>query len=97
MVIEIPLDFVAEVRCFFGRDAASSNANFKIRATPVRVIPVCWVTNSRSVSGNIRPPTDEYSPSVFSRTTQKSISPGLRPARGDGTPGINRTGRRVAY
>jgi len=26
MVIEIPFDFVAEVRCFFGRDRASSKA-----------------------------------------------------------------------
>src|SRR5665811_2582623 len=75
MVIEMPLDLVAEVRCFFGRDCARSNANFRMRSTPIRVITVCWVTNSRSVSGNIRPPTDEYSPSVFSRTTQKSMSP----------------------
>ncbi len=28
---------------------------------------------------------DEYSPSVFSRTTKKSMSPGLRPASGQGT------------
>jgi hypothetical protein len=97
MVMEMPLDLVAEVRCFFGRDCASSNANFRIRSTPIRVITVCWVTNSRSVSGNIRPPTDEYSPSVFSRTTQKSISPGFRLASGDGTPGISRTGRRLTY
>ena len=97
MVIEMPLDLVAEVRCFFGRDCASSNANFRMRSTPTRVITVCWVTNSRSVSGNMRPPTEEYSPSVFSRTTQKSISPGLRLASGDGTPGISRTGRRLTY
>ena len=97
MVIEMPLDLVAEVRCFFGRDCASSNANFRMRSTPMRVITVCWVTNSRSVSGNMRPPTEEYSPSVFSRTTQKSISPGLRLASGDGTPGISRTGRKLTY
>src|SRR5579872_4885261 len=97
MVIEMPLDFVADVRCFFGRDCASSKANLRMRSTPVRVITVCWVTNSRSVSGNIRPPTDEYSPSVFSRTTQKSMSPGFLPASGDGTPGISRTGRKLAY
>src|SRR5882762_353065 len=97
IVIEMPLDLVAEVRCFFGRDCARSKANFKIRSTPMRVITVCWVTNSRSVSGNMRPPTEEYSPSVFSRTTQKSISPGLRLASGDGTPGINRTGRKLTY
>src|SRR5437667_41140 len=82
MVMEIPLDLVAEVRCRFGRDCARSNANFKMRSTPIRVITVCWLTNSRGVSGNIRPPTDEYSPSVFSRTTQKSMSPGLRLADG---------------
>src|SRR5258707_8558352 len=68
-----------------------------MRSTPIRVMTVCCVTNSRAVSGNIRPPTDEYSPSVFSRTTQKSISPGLRLASGDGTPGISRTGRRLTY
>ena len=39
----------------------------------------------------------EYSPSVFSRTTQKSMSPGLRLASGQGTPGISRTGRRLMY
>ena len=55
------------------------------------------MTTSRSVPGNMRPPIDEYSPSVFSRTTQKSMSPGLRPASGDGTPGIRRTGRRLTY
>jgi hypothetical protein len=36
MVIEMPLDLVAEVRCFFGRDCASSNANFRMRSTPMR-------------------------------------------------------------
>src|ERR1700693_5552111 len=97
MVIEMPLDLVAEVKCFFGRDCARSNANFNIRSTPIRVITVSWITNSRSVPGNILPPTDEYSPSVFSRTTQKSMSPGLRLASGDGTPGISRTGRRLTY
>ena len=45
----------------------------------------------------MRPPIAEYSPSVFSRTTQKSMSPGLRSASGDGTPGISRTGRRLTY
>src|SRR5438270_490554 len=69
----------------------------RIGDAPTRVITVCCVTNSRFVSGNIRPPTEEYSPSVFSRTTQKSMSPGLRLASGDGTPGINRTGRRLTY
>ena len=31
----MPLDFVAEVRCFFGRDCARSNANFRMRSTPI--------------------------------------------------------------
>ncbi len=44
-----------------------------------------------------RPPTCEYSPSVFSLTTQKSMSPGLFPASGHGTPGSSRTGRRLTY
>ena len=45
----------------------------------------------------MRPPSVLYSPSVFSRTTQKSISPGLRLASGDGTPSNRRTGRRFTY
>ena len=95
--IEIPLLLVQLVRCFFGRDRASSNANRRMRSTPVRVKTASCTTNSRSVPANIRPPTDEYSPSVFSRTTRKSISPGLRSASGHGTPGISRTGRRLTY
>jgi hypothetical protein len=43
------------------------------------------------------PPTDEYSPSVFSRTTMKSTSPGFLPASGVGMPGISRQGRRFTY
>ena len=65
----MPFDLVADVRCFFGRVIASSNANFRIRSTPWRVNTLCCDTNSRSVPSNIRPPTEEYSPSVFSRTT----------------------------
>ena len=69
-------------------------ADFRMRSTPMRVITVCCVTISRSVSGNMLPPTEEYSPSVFSRTTQKSMSPGLRFASGEArrasaTPGAN--------
>ncbi len=45
----------------------------------------------------MRPPTEEYSPSVFSRTIQKSMSPVVRPASGDVIPGISRTGRRLTY
>ena len=79
----MPFDLVAEVRCFFGR--ACGRARRRIsgsRSTPMRVITVSCITTSRSVPGNMRPPIDEYSPSVFSRTTQKSMSPGLRPASG---------------
>src|SRR3990170_678448 len=81
IVMEMPLDLVADVRCFFGRLDASSNAYLSTRSMPK----------------NLRPPIDEYSPSVFSRTTQKSMSPGLRLASGHGTPGISRTGRRLTY
>src|SRR5262249_16765216 len=72
IVIEMPFDFVADVRCFFGRRFASSNANFKMRSTPLREKHDCWNTISRSVPSYMRPPTLEYSPSVFSRTTKKS-------------------------
>jgi hypothetical protein len=57
-----------------------------------RDITVSWTTISRSVSGYIRPPMLEYSPSVFSRTIIMSMSPGSRPASGERTPGINRAG-----
>jgi hypothetical protein len=41
---------------------------------------------------------DEYSPSLFSRTTRKSISPGLRPASGEGTRHLHvLTGRILAW
>ena len=70
MVMEMPFDLVAEVTCFFGRRMASSNAYCRMRSTPLRVNVDCWTTVSRSVPSNMRPPTEEYSPSVFSRTTQ---------------------------
>ena len=95
MVMAMPFDLVAEVRCFFGRDWASSKANFSTRSTPMRDITVSWITISRSVSGYMRPPTLEYSPSVFSRTIIMSMSPGFRPASGERTPGIRRAGRRL--
>ena len=97
MVMAIPLDLVAEVRCFFGRDRASSNAYRRIRSTPLRVKTVSWITISFSVPSKARPPIEEYSPSLFSRTTQKSMSPGLRSRSGEGTPSISRTGRMFAY
>ena len=69
MVKVMPFDLVADVKCCFGRVIASSNANFSMRSTPCRLNTLCCETNSRSVSMNMRPPTEEYSPSVFSRTT----------------------------
>src|SRR6266513_1192494 len=44
MVIEMPLDLVAEVTCFFGRFFASSNANLSMRSTPLREKTDCWKT-----------------------------------------------------
>ena len=93
----MPFDLVADVRCFFGLVFASSNANFRIRSTPWRLNTLCCDTNSRSVSMNIRPPTEEYSPSVFSRTTKKSMSASVRPASGVRTPGISLQGRKLTY
>ena len=69
MVKVMPLDLVAEVSFLRGRVIANSKANLMIRSVPTRVRMDCCETNSRSVPGNIRPPTEEYSPSVFSRTT----------------------------
>src|SRR5699024_7027515 len=97
MVIAMPFDFVADVSFFAGRLSARANAYFSTRSMPVRVMTVSWMTVSRSVPSNMRPPTDEYSPSVFSRTTQKSTSPGSRPASGLGTPLSSLTGRRFTY
>jgi len=62
IVIEMPFDLVAEVRCRFGREAASSKANLSTRSTPVRLITVSWITTSRSVPGNSGRRIDEYSP-----------------------------------
>ncbi len=97
MVIEMPFDLVAAVRCLRGRFCASSKANLSTRSEPMRVMKVSCTANSRSVPANMRPPVLEYSPSVFSRTTKKSMSPGLRLASGQATPGISRTGRRLTY
>ena len=63
----MPLDLVAEVS-FFLRVRASSKANRITRSQPKRVRTVSWMTISWSVPGNMRPPTSEYSPSLFSRT-----------------------------
>ena len=69
MVMAMPFDLVAEVTFLRDRVMASSNAYFKMRSTPLRVKIDCCIAISRSVPSNKRPPTAEYSPSVFSRTT----------------------------
>ena len=69
MVMAMPLDLVAEVTLRRARCMASSKANFMMRSVPLRVKIDCCIAISRSVPSNRRPPTDEYSPSVFSRTT----------------------------
>jgi hypothetical protein len=77
----MPFDFVAEARCFFGRFCAKSKAYLSTRSTPWRVKVAVCITVSREVPSKIRPPIEEYSPSVFSRTTQNSMSrPFDRPA-----------------
>ncbi|MCY1453992.1 hypothetical protein D9M71_710230 [compost metagenome] len=68
-----------------------------MRSTPRRVNTDSCSTNSFSVPSNMRPPSEEYSPSVFSRITTKSMSPGCLPASGHGTPGNRRTGRMFTY
>src|SRR3989338_7923352 len=56
MEMEMPLDLVALVRCFFGRDCASSKANLSTRSTPMRVNTDSCNTNSRSVPGKAPAP-----------------------------------------
>ena len=98
----MPLLLVAEVRRRRGRRIAASKANFSTRSTPWRDRMVCCITISRSVPSYMRPPTAEYSPSVFSRTISMSISPGpsgrpWRSTNGERMPGISRAGRRLTY
>ena len=102
MVMAMPFDLVALVKCFLGRDMANSKENFSTRSTPMRDITVSCITISRSVPGYIRPPMLEYSPSVFSRTMYMSISPGARGVpslrtTGAMMPGIKRAGRKLMY
>ena len=97
MLIAMPLDLVATVTFLRGRCIARSNAKRSSRSEPLREKIDCCSTISRSVPSYIVPPTELYSPSVFSRTTRKSMSPGLRPASGHGTPANSRTGRRLTY
>src|SRR3954469_17790768 len=56
MVIEMPLDFVAEVTCFFVRVFASSKAKRMMRSVPRFEKTESWVANSFSVPAYMRPP-----------------------------------------
>ena len=80
---KMPFDFVAQVRCFFGLARASSNAYRMIRSMPRREKTLSCTTISASEPSKVRPPSVEYSPSLFSLTTTKSMSPASRPRRGD--------------
>ena len=74
MLIEMPFDLVALVRCFFGRLCASSNTNLRMRSTPVRVKTDSCSTNSRSVPPN-SPPMLEYSPlGVFPHDVEVNLA-----------------------
>src|ERR1044072_8336416 len=75
MVIEMPLDLVADVTWFFARVFAVSQAKGLSRSQPRLVKTESWVANSCSVPACMMPPAFEYSPSLFSRTTQKSMWP----------------------
>ena len=90
----IPFDFVADTRRP-SRSSARRKAWRAIRSIPCRVKIACWEASSLGRPRYIRPPTSEYSPSTFSRTTTMSIS--ASPASGPGTPGICRIGRRARY
>ena len=69
MVKVMPFDLVADVRCFFGRVHRQFEGVFQDAVDAVAGEHALLETNSRSVPSNMRPPTEEYSPSVFSRTT----------------------------
>ena len=94
MVWMIPLDLVAEIR-WPVRRIAWSMAYSATRVTPARVNTASWRAISPGCPRWMRPPTSEYSPSVFSRTTRMSTWPAS--ASGEVTPGRRRTGRRFTY
>ena len=71
MLMAMPLLLVATVRCLrVPRAAPLSKANRSTRSAPWRENTDSWITISRSVPSYITPPSEVYSPSVFSRTTK---------------------------
>ncbi len=74
------------------RRAARAKASLTTRSTPNAVLRLTSVATSWGVPTRIDPPLPVYGPSVPSRTTTKSTSPGS--ASGVGTPGKIRDGRR---
>ena len=66
----MPLDLVALVTSRRLRVIASSKAYRITRSQPFLENTACWIAHSMSVPSNMRPPTEEYSPSLFSRTIQ---------------------------
>ncbi len=75
-----------------GRRAARANASRTTRSTPNAVLTLTSVATSAGVPTRSAPPFPVYGPSVPSRTTTKSTSPGF--ASGEVTPGKIREGRR---
>ncbi len=65
----MPLLLVASVTCLRARLCARSKANLSRRSAPLREYTDSWITTSRSVPSYMMPPSEVYSPSVFSRTT----------------------------
>ncbi len=80
------------VRCFRGRRSARSNAYRTTRSTPCAVFSDTSVAISWGVPTRIAPPLPTYGPSVPSRTTTKSTSPG--DDNGVVTVGYTTVGRR---
>ncbi len=88
---------VTTVRSFLGRDRARRKAKRRIRSTPARVIIETSVATSIGRPWWTRPPTPEYSPSLFSRTITQSRSSRRQRFSGASMPGRMRVGRTLAY
>ena len=67
-------------------------ANRRQRSTPALVSIEVSVAASAGPPRWTVPPAPTYTPSVFSRTTTRSMSSGLTSASGDATPGYSLTG-----